>query len=51
MKKTYINPTLKVVKAKGARLLAGSLQLKDVNAGKSMGRSARFSDWSEDEEE
>lgn len=49
MKKTYINPTLKVVKAKGARLLAGSLQLKDMNAGKSMGRRAEFSDWDDEE--
>ena len=54
MKKTYINPTLKVVKAKGARLMTGSapkLQMRgDYNSGTvTMGsRRSSFSDWDEE---
>ena len=54
MKKTYINPTLKVVKAKGARLMTGSapkLQMRgDYDGTVTMGsRRSSFSDWDEDE--
>ena len=54
MKKTYVNPTLKVVKAKGARLLAGSNQLMGMrgnyNGDVTMGaRRSSFSDWDEEE--
>ena len=52
MKKTYINPTLKVVKTRGARILAGS----DIKVGTAykkdgavLGRRAEFSDWDEEE--
>ena len=53
MKKTYINPTLTVVKIKPAHLLAGSFNdpLGDTNVdgGAALGREASFSDWGEDE--
>ena len=52
MKKTYKNPTLKVVKVKGARLMQASanVTLYGKNAtGTGMGREAEFSDWDEDE--
>ena len=56
MKKTYINPTLKVVKTKGARLLAGSgNQLMGMRGDYKSGtvtmgsRRSSFSDWDEDE--
>ena len=52
MKKTYINPTLKVVKAKGARILAGSTMRMRGNYNSSTvtmgGRRAEFSDWDEE---
>lgn len=50
MKKTYINPTLKVVTIQPARIMAGSLELHDKNATSVMSRRARFSEWEEDEE-
>lgn len=54
MKKTYKNPTLKVVKTKGARLLAGSAQgtltSTSITARGGFGaRRAEFSDWDEEE--
>ena len=53
MKKTYINPTLTVVKIKPAHLLAGSFNdpLGDTNVdgGAALGREASFSDWGDDQ--
>ena len=50
MKKTYINPTLKVVKTKGARLMQASAKMFGKNATSAgMGRRAEFSDWDEEE--
>ena len=51
MKKTYINPTLKVVKTRGARLMQASAKMFGKNATSAgMGRRSEFSDWDEDEE-
>ena len=50
MKKTYKNPTLKVVKTKGARLMQASVKMYGKNATTAgMGRRAEFSDWDEEE--
>ena len=53
MKKTYINPTLKVVKVKPAQILAGSfkesLGTENVNGSAALGRESRFSRWEEDD--
>lgn len=52
MKKTYKNPTLKVVKIQAARIMAGSPNpVFDPNSKTATmeGRRARFSDWDEDE--
>ena len=57
MKKTYINPTIKVVNIRPMNLLAGSPNGQDVydeaaSSGKSvLSRRARFSDWDFEEEE
>ena len=52
MKKTYINPTLTVVKIKSAHLLAGSfigdLGNNGVDGAAALGRESTFSDWDED---
>ena len=50
MKKTYIIPTLNVVKIQPAQILAGSdLETKSGTATEWGGaRRARFSDWDED---
>ena len=54
MKKTYINPTLKVVKTKGARLMTGSNQLMGMRGNYDSGtvtmgaRRSSFSDWDEE---
>lgn len=50
MKKTYKNPTLTVVNIQPARIMVTSLEIKNLNAEKSMGRSSRFSDFDEEEE-
>jgi hypothetical protein len=51
MKKTYMIPTMKVVKIQPARILAGSPDLTGTyNGGKVLSRQARFSDWDEEEE-
>lgn len=48
MKKTYINPTMKVVEIKPAQILEDSIDMYGKNAqGEAMGRKARFSDWEE----
>ena len=45
MKKTYMIPTLQVVKIQTAQILAGSVDLYGQNAtGPGMGRQAGFSD-------
>lgn len=54
MKKTYINPTLKVVKTRGARILAGSEQgtltgTSITSRGGFGARRSEFSDWDEEE--
>ena len=53
MKKTYINPTLKVVTIQSAQILAGSEIGKggDYNGGTPQARRARFSTWEDEEEE
>ena len=51
MKKTYINPTLKVVEIKTQAILAGSLDAEEQTGGKLGTRRARFSDWDFEEEE
>ena len=52
MKKTYMIPTMKVVKIQPAHILAGSdLYTKTGNATEWGARRARFSDWEEDWEE
>lgn len=48
MKKTYKSPTVKVVKTKMQRILAGSLDAKLQNGGSLGGRRAEFSDWDEE---
>lgn len=51
MKKTYCNPTLKVVKIQTTQILAGSPQLTGTyNGGTILSREARFSDFDEEEE-
>ncbi len=52
MKKTYKNPTLKIVNVKPARILAGSdptitLYNTDANSA-GMSRGSRYSTWEED---
>lgn len=50
MKKTYINPTLKVVKAQPARVIATSIrQGVEWKSGTANGRRSSFSDWSDDD--
>ena len=53
MKKTYKNPTLKVVKTRGARLMQTSTMQVRGNYNSSTvtmgGRRAEFSDWDEEE--
>ena len=50
MKKTYINPTLKVVKIQSAQILAGSdFGDGQKDGSQAAGRSARFSSWEEDD--
>ena len=50
MKKTYINPTLTVVKVQPARILAGSPELTGTyDGGTILGREAEFSDWEIDD--
>ena len=52
MKKTYINPSLKVVEIKTASILAVSTpQLRGTTEDTSgnLGRRARFSNWEEEE--
>jgi hypothetical protein len=50
MKKTYINPTLTVVKVQPARILAGSPGLTGTYSGGTvLGREAEFSDWEIDD--
>ena len=45
MKKTYMIPTLQVVKVQSAKILAGSIDMYNQNAtGPGMGRGAGFSD-------
>jgi len=53
MKKTYMNPSLKVVEIKPAQILAGSEIGKgnDYNGGTVQTRQGRFSSWEEDDEE
>ena len=52
MKKQYRNPILTVVKLQPARIMAGSfndpLGDKGVDGGAALGRSAEFSEWSDD---
>lgn len=52
MKKTYMTPTLQVVKIQPAQFIANSMLVdptKEVST--QMGRQARFSDWDEDWDE
>ena len=50
MKKTYKNPTLKVVKVNPARILAGSPGLTGTYSGGTvLSRQSDFSDWSDEE--
>ena len=55
MKKTYLNPTLKVVKIQPTHLLAGSDMgiIDDYDSEKVQigARRARFSTWEDEEEE
>ena len=53
MKKTYMIPTLQVVKIQPAQILAGSEIGKggDYNGGDVGARQGRFSRWEEEEEE
>ena len=50
MKKTYMIPTLKVVKIQPAQFIANSIPMegKDATA-PGMARQGRFSDWEEEE--
>ena len=52
MKKTYSNPTLKVVKIQTTQILAGSPtpKLSGETTTTMEARRARFSDWDEEEE-
>ena len=51
MKKTYINPTFKVVNVRPAQFIAASVPMYGTNATTAaMGRRSEFSDWDEDEE-
>ena len=51
MKKTYKNPTLKVVNVRPAQFIAASVKLYGRDAtGTGMGRRSEFSDWDEEEE-
>ncbi len=55
MKKTYKSPTVKVVKTKMQRILAGSDRNYSISGAKGMksgsfgARGAEFSDWDEEE--
>ena len=49
MKKTYMIPTLKVVKVQTTSILAGSLEIKNKDAEQALGRQGRFSRWEEDD--
>lgn len=52
MKKTYIIPTLQVVKIQPAQFIATSIPMEGKDAvGPGMARRARFSDWDEDWDE
>ena len=53
MKKTYINPTLNVVKIQPTSLLNESMGMKgDLDNNVTIGaRRARFSNWEDEEEE
>ena len=51
MKKTYINPTMKVVQLKPARLLAGSRLEYTGTTTKTSGNLAREFEFDEDEED
>lgn len=53
MKKTYINPTMKVVTIQSAQILAGSEIGKggDYGGAQIQTRRARFSTWEDEEEE
>ncbi len=50
MKKTYKNPTLKVVNVKPSTILAGSLPKGDsYNNEEILGRGSRYSSWEDDD--
>ena len=49
MKKTYINPTLKVVKIQTNLMLINASGETEATSG-NLGRRARFSEWDEEEE-
>lgn len=49
MKKTYKNPTIKVVKIQPMQLMINASGETEATCG-NLGRRGRFSDWEEDEE-
>ena len=49
MKKTYLIPTLQVVKIQPNQLMIQASGTTDATSG-NLGRRARFSDWDEEEE-
>ena len=52
MKKTYMTPTLQVVKIQPAQFIANSIPVDPTTeTSTQMGRQARFSDWDEDWDE
>ena len=53
MKKTYIIPTLEIVKIQSVRILAGSIPQGDEyeEGNPVLSRRARFSTWEDEEEE
>lgn len=51
MKKTYCNPTLKIVKVQPAQFIANSIPVDPTKeTSTQMGRQGRFSDWDEEDE-
>ena len=49
MKKTYVNPTMKVDNYEVEELLAGSLDVQEQTGGTLNSREGRFSGWDEEE--